>query len=57
MAKSSLETLILGENGLGEEGMKEFAKGLAENRTLTYLDMTSNHLGNEGVKMLCEAVS
>src|SRR5690606_27175216 len=47
-------TLNLGSNGLGVEGIKMLCKGLKGNHVITYLDISSNNIGQAGCEYLAQ---
>ena len=55
----NLKTVLLGSNSLGAFSTKQLSrlvKGLSGNHSLTELDLQSNHLGADGVKMVANAL-
>lgn len=55
-ASGSLTTLLLPGNAIGDELAAVLAPGLADNRTLTCLDLSHNHLSAKGAALLIDAV-
>ena len=55
----SLEKLAMtfGTPGIGPEGTLALSKWLANNTTLTILDLTDNNLGNEGAVAISNALT
>jgi Ran GTPase-activating protein (RanGAP) involved in mRNA processing and transport len=53
---STLTTLDLYDNEIGDEGAKHLAQTLQINRTLTTLHLYSNQIGAEGAEHLAEAL-
>ena len=51
-----LESLILASNRTGHYGAKAIAQALSKNRTLIHLDMTTNDIDDNGLKMLAECL-
>ncbi|XP_008578093.1 PREDICTED: NACHT, LRR and PYD domains-containing protein 13 [Galeopterus variegatus] len=53
---SDVETLELWFCQLGALSCKHLSDALLQNKGLTHLNLSKNHLGDEGVKFLCEAL-
>ena len=51
-----LESFILASNKTGHYGSKAIAQALSKNRTLIHLDMTTNDIDDNGLKMLAECL-
>ena len=51
-----LESLILASNRTGHYGANAIAQALSKNRTLIHLDMTTNDIDDNGLKMLAECL-
>ncbi len=43
-------------NHIGDEGIKDLADGLEENRTLTVMDLANNRFGDAGAVALARAL-
>ena len=54
--KSSLETLFLGGNRIGDEGARILSQGLTHDKKLVRLNLTSSRIGAQGMKHLAEAL-
>ncbi|XP_036129861.1 NACHT, LRR and PYD domains-containing protein 13 [Molossus molossus] len=52
-----LERLVLCFCQLGAPSCRHLSDALLQNRSLTHLTLKKNHLGDEGVRLLCEALS
>lgn len=50
---TSLQTLNIRMNRIGDEGGAEFFKILSKNETLKFIDLAANGLGRESVNSLC----
>ncbi|XP_062945995.1 NACHT, LRR and PYD domains-containing protein 13 [Cynocephalus volans] len=55
-SKCTLERLELWYCQLGALSCKHLSDALLQNKGLTHLNLSKNHLGDEGVKFLCEAL-
>lgn len=55
-ANCVLESLNLANNRTGHHGAKAIATALSKNRTLRHLDMTTNDIDDDGLRMLGEAL-
>ena len=57
-SSTALIDLHIGNNCLGEMGtyMKTFGRGLSANKTLTKLNVSSNRLLPDGIKVVCNAL-
>ena len=55
--KSSLETMFLGANRIGNEGAKVLSEGLKCDKKLVRLNLASSRIGAEGMKHLCESLN
>ncbi|KAF9990533.1 hypothetical protein BGZ75_001406 [Mortierella antarctica] len=53
---STLSTLTLQNNSIGDDGAKALGEALKTNSTLTTLDLNNNSIGDDGAKMLGEAL-
>ena len=53
-SKTSLQSIILSNNKLGNQGAKIFAQGIAYNRSIVHVDLTSNMISDEGICRLAE---
>ncbi len=56
LQNSSLSTLKLGYNNLGDEGVKTLSLGIAAHVSLSSLDLGFNNITDEGCKVLCSAL-
>jgi hypothetical protein len=54
---STLTTLYLGSNNIGDDGAKAMAEALTTNSTLTTLYLRSNNIGYDGAKSLADALT
>ena len=54
-ANTSLETIYLNRNQIGDEGAKALAEALTVNKSLTTIDLQLNQIGPDGAKALAEA--
>jgi hypothetical protein len=54
---STLTTLNLGDNDIGDDGPKTMAEALATNSTLTTLHLGGNSIGDDGAKAMGEALA
>jgi Ran GTPase-activating protein (RanGAP) involved in mRNA processing and transport len=54
---SNLKTLNLESNGITAEGAQYLAQMLKNNRTLTELYLSKNHLGDRGIELLANALN
>jgi hypothetical protein len=53
---SSLTTLYISWNKMGDEGIKYLSESLKSNSSLTKLDLDNNKIGKEGIKYLSESL-
>ncbi len=53
---TALKYLLLGSNGIGDEGAERLAVALETNKTLTRLDFWHNDIGDDGAKALAVAL-
>ncbi|RDD47784.1 Glutamate-rich protein 3 [Trichoplax sp. H2] len=53
---STITTLSLDYNRLGDEGAAIIADGIKHNKSISSIDLDSNHIGDEGGRHLLEAV-
>lgn len=53
---SSIQTLVLDGNNLGDEGAKIIAEGLKKNKNLTKLDLRNNRIGKIGMLALLQVL-
>ena len=58
ITSTALETLDLGSNHLGElkMGLRAIGRGLAANKSLTFLNLSSNGLYPDGTKAVCNSL-
>jgi len=54
--KSTLETLFLGCNRIGNEGAKVLSRGLKNDKNLIRLNLASSRIGAQGMKYLSDAL-
>ncbi|XP_068756025.1 protein NLRC3-like [Montipora capricornis] len=54
---TSLTTLVLSENSIGDEGAASLSQALAVNTSLTTLDLSYNSIGDEGAASLSQALA
>lgn len=52
-----LASLCCADNGLGKEGIESLVTGLHTNSTLTFLDLSSNNMEDQGCEILCDALA
>ena len=54
LSKFDINSLDLRKNKLGNEGIKEMCKGIADSKTLIHIDLGSNDITSEGANALFE---
>ncbi|CAF4094908.1 unnamed protein product, partial [Rotaria magnacalcarata] len=55
--QTTLQHLYLGQNGIGDEGLKYLCDMLMTNRKLTWLWLSGNEISDQGVKLLWHALA
>ena len=54
---TALETLDLSENYIGNDGAKDIAAMIEENKTIKRLKLTNCHIGTKGLQAIVSALS
>ena len=54
---SALETLDLSDNYIGNDGAKDIAAMIEENKTIKKLKLTNCHIGTKGLQVIVSALS
>ena len=57
MNSSAVQHLYLGQNNITDIGIEHLAEMLKTNRTLTWLWLSGNEIGNRGVELLADALA